>query len=438
LCIGLAACAQLAPYRTPDDIARWKDPLPPRLSLAEKARVYQERLEARHQMPDGVIRYQAWSDWDASHYGSLADGSFFQGLYLASQALRLAATGDPTARAQLLLTLRGMELYAEASGRHGLIARYLSRQPPSRGSWRRSPTHPEYFWRTDPSKDQYAGYAHGLAVALAVLPDPEVRARIAPLAGAIADHLIEGDLEIRDWDGAPTTHASLRKHMYGIPAGANALIALDVAKTAAVADGDPRYREFHARLVDDGYLRAAYWAHLPLLGSKRVNENMAYLSFYALLLLEDDAVIATKLRDAARRTWRYVRDEHNAFFAFVQAAVVDAAPTSAPGAESPAEAIETGRASLREFPERKIAWPVDLTRAGFDFPRAFLKTGRGEPRSTRAVPLYLRPSGSNLWVSDPYRLVGGLRQRGNPEYAGVDYLLAYWMARYHDFIGPAD
>lgn len=391
-------------------------------------------------MPDGVIRYQAWSHWDASEYGSLADGSFFQGLYLASQALRLAATGDSAAREQVLLTLRAMELYAEVSGRRGLIARYLSRQPPSRGSWRRSTTHPEYFWRTDASKDQYAGYAHGLGVALAVLPDPEIRARLAPLAAALADHLIENDLEIVDWDGERTTHGSLRKRMYGIPAGANALIALNIARTAAVATGDPRHRDFHARLVSQGYPSAASWAHYPVWGnSKRVNENMAYLSLYPLLLLETDEAVAGPLREAGRRTWRHMREERNAFFAFVQAAVVGDETSPVAARRDPADdAIETGRASLREFPDEKVALPVDLTRAGFDFPRAFFETGKGEPRSTRAVPLYLRPSGSNLWVGDPYRLVGGLHYRGDPEYAGVDYLLAYWIARYHGFVGPED
>ena len=438
--MGLAACAQLAPYRTPTGISLWKDPHPPRLSLAAKARFYQERLEARHQMPDGVIRYQAWSHWDASHYGSLADGAFFQGLYLASQALRLATTGDATARAQVLLSLHAMELYAEASGRRGLIARYLSRQPPSRGSWRRSTTHPEYFWRTDVSKDQYAGYAHGLGVALAVLPDPEIRARLAPLAAVIADHLIENDLEIVDWDGERTTHGSLRKRMYGIPAGVNALIALAIAKSAADATGDPRHRDFYARLVSQGYPSAAYWAHYPLWGnSKRVNENMAYLSLYPLLLLGPDESVAGPLREAGRRTWRYVSEEHNGFFAFVHAAVVADETTPVADRRDPAvDAIEKGRAALREFPDEKVALPVDLTRAGFDLPRACLKTGKGEPRSTLAVPLYLRPSGSNLWVSDPYRLVGGLHYHEDPEYAGVDYLLAYWIARYHGFVGPED
>jgi hypothetical protein len=440
VCAGLAACAQLLPYRTPTGISHWKDPTPPRLSLAGKARSYQERLEARHQMSDGVIRYQAWSHWDASEYGSLADGSFFQGLYLASQALRWAATGDSAAREQVLLTLRAMELYAEVSGRRGLIARYVSRRLPSRGSWRRSTTHPGYFWRTDVSKDQYAGYAHGLGVALAVLPDPEIRARLAPLAAAIADHLIENELEIVDWDGGRTTHGSLRKRMYGIPAGANALIALNVAKTAAVATGDPRHRDFHARLVNQGYIGAAAWAHHPWWGNrKRVNENMAYLSLYPLLLLETDEAVAGPLREAGRRAWRHLGDEHNAFFAFVQAAVVGDGTATVAAARDPAEdPIEAGRASLGEFPDEKVAFPVDLTRPGFDYPRAFLETGKGEPRSTRAVPLYLRPSGSNLWVSDPYRLVGGLHYHGDPEYAGVDYLLAYWIARYHGFVGPQD
>jgi hypothetical protein len=43
-----------------------------------------------------------------------------------------------------------------------------------------------------------------------------------------------------------------------------------------------------------------------------------------------------------------------------------------------------------------------------------------------------------MWVSDPYRLVNDLNDRGENEYAGIDYLQAYWLGRYYGFVGAKD
>ena len=420
-----SACARLAPYRTPEGIEVWQDPSPPRLSLSAKAEAYQSGIRALHQMPDGTIRYRVHESLRRDEYGDLADGPFFAGLYLASQALRLAATGEPAARREVLRALEGMELLMAVTGQPGLLARWVGRGPSPRGTeWLPSSARPGYWWRADVSKDQLAGYACGLGVALALLPDPEVRSRAAQLALPLAAHLREHELRVVDYDGQRTTHGSLRPRVAGFPVGVNALIALAAAKAAAAA-GEP---DFYASLIDDGFLRAAGWAQLRAPGNtKRVNENMAYVALLPLLLLETDAALAARLRAAEARMWDNVAGEHNAFFAFVHA--------SASG--DPAARAE-GLAALREFPDRKLDLAVDLTREGFDIPQRWWKSSKGEPRAKQPLPLYLRPSGSNLWVSDPHAMVGALRPRGMTEYAGIDYLLAYWLGRERGFVGAEE
>ncbi len=441
-CLVLVACgcAHLAPWETPSGIDRWQAPSPPTLSLREKAEAYQRRIETRHATPAGVLRYRRNDDWDEASFGwgRLADGSFFQGIYLASQALRFAATGEPEAREQILVALRGMRLLAELSGERGLLARMASPvEPPGDPGWLRSATRPGWFWKSDASKDQYAGFVHGLGVGWAVISDPEVRSEISVLASAVADHLIENDLEIVDWNGRRTSYGNLRGRVFGLPMGVNALVSLAIAKTAAEATREERHVDFHARLVDAGYPEIARWTHLTSLRfCSRVNQNLAYLALHPLLLLEHDPEIRDALRSAARRLWQDVRREHNAFFAFVQAALVES-PLEERERGARDAATAEGRQSLLEFPDRKIAWPVDLTREGFDVPRAFLRCG-GQPRGKQPVPLYLRPRHSNLWTSDPYRLVGRLHARGESEFAGIDYLLAYWMGRYHGLIAPEE
>jgi len=420
------ACARLAPYHTPEGIEQWQDPSPPRLSLADKAAAYQARLAALHEMPDGVIRYRAYAGLGRDDYGDLADGPFFSGLDLAAQAFRLATTGDADARSAVERALDGMELLMAVTGRPGLLARWVARAPAAPGAgWIASTTRPGYWWRADVSKDQLAGYACGLGVALALLEEPELRAHAGALAVPLAEHLRAHGMRIVDYDGERTRYGDLNAHLLGFPLGVNALIALAVAKASAVASGEPG---FYASLVDDGYVVAAGWARLHPPGKmNRVNENMAYAALLPLLLLETDADLAARLRASEARLWDRVQGEHNAFFAFVHAL-----------ASRDAAAAAEGSAALREFPDRKLALAVDLTRDGFAIRESWWKSGKGEPRAAEPLPLYLRPSSSNLWVDDPHAMVGSLKHSGQIEFAGIDYLLAYWLGRQQGFVGPAD
>jgi hypothetical protein len=246
------------------------------------------------------------------------------------------------------------------------------------------------------SKDQYAGFIHGLGVTLALVDDPEIRREAGALAAAAADHLLEHDLQIVDVDGEATTHGNLDSHIAFIPAGVNALIALAIARVAAAGTGDERYRQFYQRLVDDEFPEAAHWAHFTVLGvGNRVNDNMAYLALYPLFLLEAERSILGELWAGELRTWAGVKDDRNAFFALAHAAMERKAEDARlPPGRPDDRAAARGRSWLFEFPDEKVAWPVDLTRPGFDFPRAFLNNRKCEPRTTKAVPLHLRPRGS--------------------------------------------
>jgi hypothetical protein len=431
------------PHNTPRGVTRWQDPSPPILGLRAKADRYQERLEVHHRTPEGLIRYRrSLGGPPDPSYGDLADGCFHTGIYLASQALRHAATRDPRAREEALHALRALEMLMEVTGKPGLLARHFSPAGTiSGGPWRASSSLPAYVWRSDVSKDQYAGFIHGLGVALVCLDEPEVRARVARLAGAAADHLLANDFTIIDADGEPTTHGDLGGRFLFLPIGVNALITLAIAKVAAVATGEERHQAFYRRLIANGYHHVAHWAYFDFLGvGNRVNDHMGYLALYPLLRLEEDPRIAAVLRDGGRRTWRHVRGDRNAFFAFIHAAAVGDPPGDPPPAafSTVEEALSTGRESLGEFPEEKIEWPVDLTRPGFDFPRAFLNSRKCEPRTTSGIPLYLRVRTSSLWASDPFRLAGRLLRYGEVENAGMDYLVAYWLGRYHGFIAAEE
>lgn len=429
----LSGCCWLAGHTTPEGITLWQSTEPPRATLKAKADRYQRDLEARFQTPEGLVDYRRASDESAETAtpGLPADGCFHTGVYLASQALRHATTKAPAARAQILRTLDGLELLHDVTGKRGLLSRHARRGTEGDSDKAvASSARPGWSYRGDVSKDQYAGAIHGLGVTLALVDDTEVRRRVAALAAAIADHLIESGMRIIDVDGEVTTHGDLRSSVWGLPIGVNALISLLIARVAATATDDERHLALWDRLVEEGYPDTAYWAHFDLFGvGHRVNDNMGYLAIYPLLLLTTSPTVRDGLRESECRSWAHVRRDRNAFFALVHASVV---------AESDEEAAAQSVAALREFPERKIPLPVDLTRPGFDFPRAFLNSRKCLPRTTDGLPLFLRPVSSSYWAADPLSLVGRLTADGTSEYAGMDYLLAYWMARFHGHVSADD
>ena len=439
---GMGGCSRLRPYESPGGQQPWQDPRPPRNSLAERAAGFQKQIACYHRTKSGVLRYRRAvfksQASPLSPYGDLADGSFHTGIYLASQALRYQVTRFPEALDELRHALSGLEVLMAVTGKPGLLSRHVSpaatvaKLPAEK--WRCSTALPEYVWRGDVSKDQYAGFVHGLGVALAFAPDQDVRDRVGALAGAAADHLRENALRIIETDGRQTTYGDLRGSMFGIPKGVDALICLAIAKVAAVSTGEERHREFYESLVSRGYPNLAYWTYLPGV-TKRVNDHMGFLALYPLLLLEENPEIVETLRVGARRSWGYMADERNAFFAFIHAGVVGEENRGAPGDfAGDAGAVARGRSAIAEFPSDKVEWPVDLTRPGFGLERLFFNDGSGHPRSRESVPLYLRVRSSSIWAGDPYRMVGRIGRHGEVENSGADYLVAYWLGRHHGFI----
>ena len=427
----LSSCCLFGGYRTPDSITTWQDVTPSQLSLAEKAARFQDRIVSFFRADEGFLRYRRMLDGsDQPVYGNLADGTFHTGIYVASQALRYATTRSPESRQELVLGLDGLKFLMDVTGKPGLLSRHCS---PATAvddpRWLPSPTDPGYMWRSDVSKDQYAGFALGIGVTAALIRDPDIRERVGALASAATSHLRENDLQIIDTDGERTTFGDLDARIWGIPIGVNALIVLAIAKVAAVTSKDPRDAEFYAELVDAGLPDIGYWAHFSFLWIyKRVNDNMGYQALYPLLLLEDSEAVATKYRASGERSWKHLAGEHNAFFGFVHAALV--ARHDEASREVGSESVD----ALFEFPESKIPLPIDLTREGFDIPQAFFTDDDCRPRSREPVPLYMRSRSSNFWGSDPYRMVANIQSIGNLDTASSDYLLAYWMGRYHGFV----
>lgn len=432
--LALSACrpAVSLPFFR-DDPSRLPPPgpiLPDKGGLLQKALEHERQMEAHHLSQEGLVIYRIREEGPPTL--SLADAAIWTGCYVAAEAFRWKVTGDPEARQRLMASLNALHLLHEVTGKKGLLARAFRRAagPASgeKGRWRQGEKrHEEYRWMGDVSVDQVDGVFFGYAIAFDLLNEPTVRAEIAETVAALADHLLDHRMQIIDLDGERTKHGDLGDGFFS--EDLNALIALMIMKVAHHITDRPRFAAAYRRLIarKNYHRRAAaardkWWEYL--VGTNHSDNNLAFLAFYPLMRLEQDRALRRTYRKGLRRAWRVVRVEANPLFTFIYRAV-----TGAEEAQASARAVET----LFHFPSLKRNTPVDQRRRR-DLCRSFWKDRHGRLQSCKPLPIQDRPADSFEWKENPYRLKGG--GDGLTRFAGVDYLLPYWMGRYHRFLNP--
>ncbi|MBI4583366.1 MAG: hypothetical protein HY717_05015 [Planctomycetes bacterium] len=427
---------------------RWRPTYPEhvKIPLAEKIGRIESHLRSRHLSPEGVLVYhrpdREFSPGEAGGYQNLADEAMWTGCLLAAFAFKYSITRTPADREAVLLVLKGLRLLHRVTGRSGLLARAifpaaleLPGEKPSQ-KWRSGAVpHSNYRYRGDVSKDQYFGVLFGYAVAATVLGidagsgDAELRELMAPEVAAIADHIWDNDLRIVDADGETTTFGNLRGFIAGVPIGPNADLCLGWQLLAARLNGAERFGRHYRSLLGRGYHEATACNKFQFLGlTNHNNDNMAMLGLYSLIALESDAGVKAVYQKSLRRLWGWVRHEGNLFFNLVDAARAG---------EAPPEQLR------RDMAETFLLFPVDLRVRAVDLkghplvqPSCF-RGRKGALRNQTALPLHLRSLSSFIWKSSPYALEADLDAKGDETYSGMDYLLVYWLARYHGLLPEA-
>ncbi|MBI1848761.1 MAG: hypothetical protein HYR85_00300 [Planctomycetes bacterium] len=432
--LGLACdTTQPPPIRDSPSVVR-REYRPGKLTLAEKADLFERELWERHVAPEGVVLYSIRLRERSErprHYGNLADAAYWTGCALAAEALRWSVTGDRDALDCAARLVDGLALLQRVTGVPGLLARTIDPEPDEaairgdQGVWSRAaPPYDRYWVKGDVSKDQYCGVAFGYATAYDLLPAGDTRDAIRRDLGEIAHFLDRNDLVIRDAHGKATTYAGLEAWIGPVPLGPNALIALAIFSSAAHATGDAAIESRHLRLVRERYPEACAHAKFEAFGkTNHSNDMMSFLSYYTVLRLETEPEVRAPIERGIDGIWEAVSGEHNALFASIHCALRREEP----------DTLADIRETLRLFPETKRVLPVD-NRGRADVPLSAWTNRKGKPKSAVALPINQRPMSSMYWKSDPYELDGDLDAEGDQEYAGVDYLLAYWMARRHGLL----
>jgi hypothetical protein len=368
-------------------------------------------------------------------------------MYVAAEAFRYGATGDAAAKRNARRSLEALMFLERVTGIPGFAARSIvpiDDDPERyRGEWHRS-ADKRWWWKGDTSSDEVVGHYFAYAVYYDVAADAGEKEEIRGYVERITDHILDHGLYYVGPPGTPTTwgiwapeklNHDLRR--FG-DRGLNSLEILSHLKVAEHIVGKPRYTAMLKELIE----KHSY--HINTVGQKqnwpeeRVNhsdDELAFLSYYPLLVLERDSEMRKVYLASIRRSWLIERPEHSALFDLIYGAALQASqwtdstrrPTAAlvePAEYDRDECIEW----FRDVPQDTIMWTVNNSERQ-DVAISGVNRFR-RPRGRTVLPASERHV--MRWNGDPYTLDGGSDGRARDD--GGAILLPYWMGRWHRLI----
>jgi hypothetical protein len=408
--------------------------------LLDKAMALERRIEERHLL-EGQIMTVVDYRYDLDHPQNYwqEDADWLTGLYTGAQSLRFAATGDADARARARRSFEALCMLSTVSGVPGVVARSFRRSfaagslGTGRKRWRKVEGH-DLWWGTDISRDQLSGHLFGLAAYHDLVADESERKTIRRLVSDIVGSLLDHRMQAVDWDGEYTTHGNF----WVAPFQALAVLKMAYHIT--------RERRFDRAYWD--YVNPHFFHGHALLQARRILDPF-YQHYqwdspaYHLLQYETDSDFLYLLLRSLDLVYADVKDLGNVYFLFVYQTY---RPESDAARRGELELLEFNpehqyRANYTQFiqrvlAEREEALPDNLV----DTLRYYLEPDQAPANHVASfIPMGLRPPMEFNWqyyaaIQTRWRS-GGWSPGGEfAGYAGVDYLLAYWMGRYHGFV----
>lgn len=410
------------------------------MTLKEKARIFQKGIEERHNRFGYVTTCGLREPGNLAtsfHHISDNDG-LWAAMYIASQCYRYAVTKEPAARVQARRSMTALLELERVTGIHGFPARAIRRRgepgfgEPD-GEWHPVAVAPsfsspkdEWEWKGDTSSDEIDGHFYAFGLYYDLVADREEKAKVRATCRRMMDHLVEHGYYLIDLDGKPTTWGVWAPERlnddprWWQEKGLNSLEILSHLKVAHHLTGDAKYQKAYMELITKHhYALNTLDQKITVPGEvNHSDDELAFLSYYALLRYETDPNLRAIYLMSLERSWQIERPERNPLWNFIYGA-----HTGNPcGVE---DAVRT----LEEIPLDLLDWPVHNSH------RADLKwdevAGRfGERQVTDPLPFDERPM--MKWNGNPYRVDGG--GDGTEEEDPTMYLLPYWMGRYYRFI----
>jgi hypothetical protein len=367
-------------------------------------------------------------------------------LYVAAEAFRYGATGDPEAKRNAWESLQVLMFLEKITGIPGFAARSFvpgDVADPAKihgGEWHRS-SDGRWWWKGDTSSDEVDGHYFAYAVYYDVAATEDEKHEIRPVVARITDHIIDHGFYYVGPSGKHTTWGiwapeQLNREFKRIEErGLNSLEILSHLKVAEYLTGHPRYAAAARELIEKhGYAMNTVFQKIdwPAEAVNHSDDELAFLAYYPLLWYERDERLRTFYLLSLERSWQIERPEGSPLWNFIYATGLQASRWKKP-CERPTQAFVNperyDRAIcldwFRKVPADTIRWAVRNSGRRDLAGRA---TNRfGQPQAREVLPIAERMM--LRWNADPYELDGSGdgRERGD----GAMILLPYWLGKYH-------
>ncbi len=363
------------------------------------------------------------------------DTDWLTGLYVGAESFRYATTGENSAKNYARASWLALHELSNVSGIPGVVARHYRKDfegelGTGRKRWHRNKD--GTYWIGDISRDQLSGHIFGLATYYDLVASEEERRIIESDIEAITDMIIDNNMVAVDWDGKPCIHGNF---------WVSPLFALAFLKSAYHITKKERYQEKYLELIDPHY----FLGHA--LKDARVSANPFFQHYhqdsplYHLVQYETDPDILHHILRCMELLYNDTKGHGNVYFMFDYAI---SHPESSAGCKGVAELLEYDFSHLNVAKWDKDAREYVKDRCISTRIRRSLKYILGIEKSLpngkgSYIPLKYRPPkefGWNYYAGEEARRpYGKAGHHGiNIQYSGVDYLLVYWMGRYHEII----
>jgi len=417
-------------------------------ALLAKAQAYEAWLRTHHVPGYGGVVNVVFETPELQNvllYRGQGDSTMWTATYCAAESFRYAVTGEIEAKDNAVAAVHTLRDHLRVTQTPGYIGRYVG--PVSdpafwldyvdsdllrygEGAWLGT------FYLSNSSSDQYVGWFHGLAVAYDLIDDAPLRALIREMVAEVIDALEAHRWLILNEEGLPTTAAP----------GIDGSERLTFCLIAAHILDEQYYWDLYAEQFEDAkptlpFKSIAFWSKY----TEYFANNLRHQNHYNLFRLETDPERLAFYWDVFnKRIRRWSEWTHNVYYDFVYLSGCERGLPCAEAYEIMTDAVESLTA-FQEPPNREShvdcpLLPVDPLSATLvelaellglsDLLDFELQTAEPHEIADRCRVDF-------LWQRTPYHryCIGYLDQSVFP---GVDYLLAYWMGRYHGYLEPHD
>jgi|GEM_PF-320311 len=399
------------------------------MTLAGKARVFEERVRARH-LRHGFTassHLRVPGDLKSNQTVSSDNDGLWTAMYLVGECFRYKVTGEEAARDYARQAIQALMRLESITGLPGFPARSFIKlgvdEQPTDGEWHTTPDG-EWRWKGDTSSDEIVGHYLAYAVYYDLVADEGEKRQIRAVVDRITSHILDHGYHLIDVDGQPTRWGWWApEEIWADPdeTGLRALHLLSHLRVAHHITGQAKYQTAYSDLVTKHrYAQLTRNQKINVPGHvNHSDDELAFLSYYPLLLYETDPQLKKVYVESLERSWQIERPERNPLWNFIYAVGTGSQEYDA------AEALLT----LQQIPMDLISWSVKNSH------RLDVVLDPAADRFKRKQSLLVLPPDERpvmKWNGNPYAIDGG--DGGRSEDDGAFFLLPYWMGRFYKLI----